>query len=77
MRSAHIQVDVSGRWDRVITQMYFPNEPILTQDQILRHDLWGETDPMPARIFGTLTPAASTLEPGATLCRFDVVLSDG
>ena len=77
MRSPHVHFDVEGRYSRLVTQMYFPSEPMLAQDKVLRHDLDGQMNPMPANIFGALTPRGSTLESGATLCRFDVVLRDG
>ena len=77
MRSPHIHFDVAGKYDRLITQMYFPGEPWLTQDRVLLHDIDGQTNPMPAQIFGKLTPGGSRLDPAATLCQFDVVLYDG
>ncbi|QUD86450.1 dioxygenase family protein [Phenylobacterium montanum] len=77
MRSPHVHFDVQGRYTRLVTQMYYPNEPLLGQDKVLKHDLFGHTNPMPANIFGALTPGGSTLEPGAALCRFDIVLGDG
>lgn len=36
MRAPHIHFDVRGRFDRKITQMYFPNEPLNSQDRIFR-----------------------------------------
>lgn len=43
MRAPHIHFDVRGRFDRKITQMYFPDEPLNSQDRILqavgRHDV--------------------------------------
>jgi len=77
VRAPHIHFDVSGRWDRLITQMYFPGEAALAQDKVLLHDMEGETSPLPERIFGRLVPGASTLESGAPLYAFDVVLYNG
>jgi protocatechuate 3,4-dioxygenase beta subunit len=77
MRSPHIHFDVAGKYDRLITQMYFPGDSWLKQDKTLLHDLEGHVDPMPDEIFGKLTPGGSKLDPAATLCQFDVVLQDG
>ena len=77
MRSPHIHFDVSGRHDRLITQMYFPGEPLLKQDLVLRHDMEEYGSDYPPFIFGKLAAGASTLEPGATLCSFDIVLRNG
>jgi protocatechuate 3,4-dioxygenase beta subunit len=74
MRSPHIHFDVRGKFDRTVTQMYFPHEKWLKQDVVLHHDIAGQ---LPSYIFGRLAPGKSTLEPGATLCRFDVVLANG
>jgi protocatechuate 3,4-dioxygenase beta subunit len=32
MRAPHIHFEVSGKFDRVVTQMFFPNEPLNAQD---------------------------------------------
>ncbi len=77
MRSPHIHFDVQGKWDRLVTQMYFPQEPLLSQDRVLLHDLGDQTAPMPERIFGRLAAGASTAEAGASRCTFDVVLANG
>ena len=76
MRAAHIHFDVAGKYDRLVTQMYFPGDPLLKQDQTLTQDLTGYKG-MPDRIFGRLQAGASTADPGASLCLFDIVLSDG
>ena len=34
MRAAHIHVDVMGKADRKVTQMYFPNDPMIEQDRV-------------------------------------------
>ena len=77
-RAAHIHLDVRGRQQRCITQLYFPADAaILAQDKVLQHDLWGKTTPLPAHVFAQLRPEASKLEPGAPHYRFDVVLYQG
>ncbi len=77
MRAAHIHFDVTGRDDRLVTQMYFPGDPLLGQDAIFKADLSIAEEATRAAVFGKLTSGASTVEKGATLCRWDVVLYDG
>jgi protocatechuate 3,4-dioxygenase beta subunit len=75
MRTPHIHFDVQGRYQRLITQMYFPaDDDMLKQDKVLNHDMEGHNNPLPAYIFGKVTPGASTAEKGADLCTFDIVL---
>ena len=77
-RAAHIHLDVRGRQQRCITQLYFPaDDAILAQDKVLQHDLWGKNSPIPANIFAQRRPEPSKLEPGAPHYRFDVVLYNG
>jgi protocatechuate 3,4-dioxygenase beta subunit len=79
MRSPHIHFDVAGKYDKLITQMYFPGESYLKQDKVLLHDIDAKHAPkvFPQWVFGKRTAAASTLEHGADLWRFDIVLADG
>ena len=35
MRSPHIHFEVQGKYDRLITQIYFPGEPLNTSDPLL------------------------------------------
>lgn len=36
MRTPHIHFEVAGKFDRVVTQVFFPNEPLNEQDNILQ-----------------------------------------
>jgi protocatechuate 3,4-dioxygenase beta subunit len=72
LRPAHIHFDVSGRVNRLITQMYFPGDPHLEGDVVLstasenRRLLMAEVgDPGPG------------LEPDSLLARWDIVLETG
>jgi len=75
MRAAHIHLDVTGRQQRLITQLYFPtDEKLLRQDKVLMTDMsWYDT-PFPGYIFGKLMQEPSTLQPGAEHYEFNVVL---
>ena len=78
-RSPHIHFDVAGKMDRLITQMYFPGDPLLEQDRVLAGNLLSNSisGGFPASLFGKLTPSVATAEAGATLCVFDIVLRNG
>jgi protocatechuate 3,4-dioxygenase beta subunit len=78
IRSPHIHFVVDGKVDRLITQLYMPADAkMLDQDQTLQHDLWQAHGPVPKEVFGKWTQGGSTLEKGAALCEFDIVLWDG
>ena len=77
LRSPHIHFDVSGKVDRLVTQMYFPGEPLLRQDKRLAYDLAADGVDMTAPIFGVLGPGPAPSDPAATLCVFDIVLNEG
>ncbi len=77
MRAAHIHFDVTGRDDRLVTQMYFPGDPLLSQDKIFKADLEPYGPDTANALFGKLTPGGATVEKGALLCHWDVVLYDG
>jgi protocatechuate 3,4-dioxygenase beta subunit len=77
MRARHIHFDVTGRWDRLVTQMYFPGDPLLAQDKVLHGDMFVYDEHFPASIFAQLKPTAPAAEKDATLCLFDIVLRDG
>jgi protocatechuate 3,4-dioxygenase beta subunit len=77
-RAPHIHFVVRGRDQRLITQLYFPGDDELhAQDQVIAHDLWGKTKPLPSTIFGQLQKEGSRAEAGATHYKFDIVLFDG
>ncbi len=78
MRAAHIHFDVEGKYQRLITQMYFPADAaMLRQDSVFLKDVGGPMDTYPPEVFGRLTPGGSTLEKGAMLCEWDIVLWAG
>jgi len=79
-RAAHIHLDVQGADDRLITQMYFKDDPLLAQDPVLASDLAGGgigSSPLPDHIFGKIIPASKGVEAGAVVFNFDIVLANG
>ena len=73
MRAQHIHFDVRGKWDRLVTQMYFKGDPLLGQDKTLAADV-GTSDvtKMPENMYGRMGAAGAT-----TSCQWDIVLDNG
>src|SRR3954454_24466333 len=63
--------DVTGRTDRLVTQVYFPSEPLNEQDQLLQRIR--RKDAVIVRIL----PPTADLEPGSVIAAWDAVLSRG
>ena len=72
MRPAHIHFQVSGRQDRLVTQMYFDGDPYLEPDRFFQTAL-EQKDLLVAK----LLPPTSEMEPGSKLILFDLVLNAG
>ena len=73
IRPPHIHFDVVGRYDRLVTQMYFPGEPLNESDSIFSQ-LRGKA--RGAAIARVLPPTAE-VESDSLIVRWDVVLSRG
>jgi protocatechuate 3,4-dioxygenase, beta subunit len=72
MRAPHIHFDVRGRVNRLVTQMYFPGEPLNDGDVFMST----------SREFRSLLVAdvgkpTADLEPDSLLARWDIVLEQG
>lgn len=72
MRPPHIHFDVFGKTDRLITQMYFPDEPLNGKDEIFldlgSYKQAAVADPL---------PPSKDIEPDAMLLNWDIVLTKG
>jgi protocatechuate 3,4-dioxygenase beta subunit len=69
MRPPHIHFEIHGRFERLVTQMYFPDEPLNASDRLLNSALRPE-----------LLVATCTLRPDPAFHRvlnFDIVLTRG
>ena len=71
-RPPHIHLDVSGRTDRLVTQMFFPNDPLNDKDAIFL----GLGKDKSAAVASVLAPTPD-IEKGATLLNWDIVLNKG
>src|ERR1700730_266337 len=72
MRPAHIHFQVSGRQDRLVTQMYFEGDPYLEADRFFQTAL-EQKDLLVAKL---LQPT-SEMEPDSKLVEFNIVLNAG
>jgi protocatechuate 3,4-dioxygenase, beta subunit len=71
IRPPHIHLSVEGRYDRLVTQLYFAGEAENATDR------WLNAAPHPEQLIVTLQEPASDLDPGILLAHFDIVLASG
>jgi len=71
IRPAHIHFQVSGRHDRLVTQMYFENDPYNEKDPILNSA--GRKELLITRL---LDPSPE-FDPDSKVVMFDIVLFKG
>jgi protocatechuate 3,4-dioxygenase beta subunit len=72
MRPAHIHFQVTGRQDRLVTQMYFEGDPFIEADRFIQTAL--EAKDM---LIAKLANPTSEMEPESKLVMFNIVLSAG
>jgi protocatechuate 3,4-dioxygenase beta subunit len=71
LRPPHIHFEVFGRRERLITQMYFAEEPHNATDRFL------QSATRPDALITMLEPPTPNMEPGAMRAVFNIVLSNG
>jgi protocatechuate 3,4-dioxygenase, beta subunit len=71
IRPPHIHLTVEGRFDRLVTQLYFAGEAENLTDR------WLNAAPHPERLILTLQEPPSHLEQEARVAHFDIVLTSG
>ncbi|UPK39302.1 hypothetical protein IVB18_19950 [Bradyrhizobium sp. 186] len=69
MRPPHIHFEIHGRFERLITQMYFPDEPLNACDRLLN------AAPRPDLLIAK--PVPSEDGSGHRVLNFDIVLARG
>jgi protocatechuate 3,4-dioxygenase, beta subunit len=69
MRPPHIHFEVHGHFERLVTQMYFPGEPLNAHDRLLN------SAPRPELLVATYPSPQGP--PGLRVLNFDIVLSRG
>ena len=71
-RPPHIHFDVSGKRNRLVTQMYFPGEPLNERDVLLAAAMKNQQ-----MLIADLRPPAPDMEPDSMLAHWDIVLENG
>ena len=72
MRPPHIHFDVTGKSNRLVTQMYFAGEPLNDKDRFLQGALEGKE-----QLIVSLRPPTQGLEPDSLVAMWDIVLENG
>ena len=72
MRPAHIHFDVTGKHNRLVTQMYFPDDPMNDSDVVLAT----ATKNRKLLVADVRAPTPD-LEPDSLLAHWDIVLENG
>ncbi len=72
-RPPHIHFAIAGRQERLVTQMYFPGEPLNDED-FVSASLSPESRKL---LIADVSRNGGDLEPGAWLARWDIVLPKG
>lgn len=71
IRPPHIHFDITGQVNRLITQMYFPGEPLNDRDPLLQQS-WAKNS-----LIARVLPPTKEEEPDALLVVWDIVLIQG
>jgi protocatechuate 3,4-dioxygenase beta subunit len=71
-RTPHIHFDVTGRTTRLITQMYFQDEPLNAQDSVLRG-----AGAAGSRLIARVERMATGADAGLLVATWDIVLESG
>jgi protocatechuate 3,4-dioxygenase beta subunit len=74
MRPTHIHFQVSGRQDKIVTQMYFENDPYNNADPFLNSVGGAERTEL---LVKKLLDPSSDFEPDSKMMIFDIVLYKG
>jgi protocatechuate 3,4-dioxygenase beta subunit len=72
VRPPHIHFGISHGKTRVVTQMYFPGEPLNSEDFVIAGARDGGR-----LLMADIGPPAAGMEPESTLARWDIVLGPG
>ena len=72
MRAPHIHFEISGRFDRKVTQMFFPGEPLNDQDRLFQ-EVRNNRDGLVANV----APARELGNPAELLVTWDITLTSG
>lgn len=71
-RPPHIHFYVTGRHEALVSQMYFPGEPLNDKDRLLQ-----SAAPNQGTLIAKVEPAGKGLEPDSLVATWDIVLTRG
>jgi protocatechuate 3,4-dioxygenase beta subunit len=72
MRPPHLHFEITGKVNRVITQMYFPGEPLNDKDILLQNIRMNREG-----LIAKVLPATADVEPDSLIVVWDIVLDKG
>ncbi len=75
-RPPHIHIEVEGKANRLVSQMFFPDEPLNEKDSLFL-DLRDQSARNSAAVIAQKMPPTKEIEKGAMLLNWDVVLING
>ncbi len=75
-RTPHIHFDVEGKADRIVSQMFFPNEPLNEKDGIFLN-LRKYSEKVAAAVVAAELPRTREIKASELLLNWDIVLSNG
>lgn len=75
-RTPHIHFDVEGKANRIVSQMFFPNEPLNETDVIFK-ELRDLSEKDAIAVIAEKLPSTKEIGNDATLFNWDIVLIDG
>ncbi len=75
-RPPHIHFEVEGKANRLVSQMFFPDEPLNERDSLFL-DLRKQSEKNSAAVLAQKLPPTREIEKDATLLNWDVVLING
>ena len=76
IRPPHIHFDVEGKANRLVSQMFFPNEPLNEKDELFLN-LRSRSARSAAAVIAQNLPSTKEIEVGAMLFSWDIVLING
>ena len=76
LRSPHIHFDVEGKANRLVSQMFFPDEPLNEKDALFL-DLRTQSEKTAAAVIAQSLAPTKDIEKDAMLLNWDVVLING
>jgi protocatechuate 3,4-dioxygenase beta subunit len=72
-RPPHIHFELTGRADRHVTQMWFPDEPLNAQDRLFN----GLRPAAQKMLTGKIEPPTGAMEPDSKIALFNVIITNG